>query len=177
MVDPTTGSVVVVTHEEHELGEGQDFKVDDVLNVNTTTQKWMITTPNTKVYARIIFDFLCTGEQSVLVTEGADRTGTTALTPVNRNRVGTPAAATVVVHRGVSGGSTDGAITIKASRIGATDKFSALTGGSEGRRVYILKPNTKYIVAVETFADVYATMRLHWCEHVDKAFHGNVGVV
>lgn len=168
MKDTTTGAQVVISHDEHMIGEGHCFKLDDLQNVNATTQKWMITTPNSKVYARMIFDILCNGEQTVLVTEGADRTGTTALTPLNRNRVGTPPAATVAVHRDVSGGTTDGVITIKNFRIGATDKFSALPGDTQGRRGYILKPNTKYVVSVTTQADVYVTMRLHWCEHQNR---------
>jgi len=168
MIDITTGSQVVVSHDEHMLGDGKCFKLDDLQNVNTATQKWMITTPNSKTYARMIFDILCNGEQTVLITEGADRTGTTALTPFNRNRVGTPPIATVLVHRDVSEGSSDGAIILKNFRIGATDKFSTLPAESQGRRGYILKPNTKYIVSVTTQADVYVTMRLHWCEHKNR---------
>ena len=176
MIDPTTGSEVSVSHDEHMLGEGKCFKIDDLLNVNTTTQKWMVTTPDSKIYARMIFDILCNGEQTVLVTEGADRTGTTALTPINRNRVGTPPAATILVHRDVSGGATDGAVTLQNYRIGATDKFSALPGESQGRRGYILKPNTKYVVSATTQADVYVTLRLHWCEHVNREMQDHFNV-
>lgn len=176
MFDVTTGSQVVVSHDEKKLGDGGCFKIDDLQNVSTTTKKWMVTTPNTKVYARMIFDILCTGEMLTLITEGADRTGTTLLTPINRNRVGTPAAATVVVHRDISGGATDGATPIKTFRLGATDKFSALPGEAQGRRGYVLKPNTKYVISVTTYGNVYVTMRLHWCEHVDRRMQEHYNV-
>lgn len=176
MLDMTTGAQVVVSHDEHKLGDGKCFKLDDLQNVSTATKKWMVTTPDSKVYARMLFDILCSGEMTVLVTEGADRTGTTSLTPINRNRVGTPAAATVGVHRDISGGSTDGVTTIKNFRIGATDKFSALPGESQGRRGYVLKPNTKYVVSVTTYANVHVTMRLHWCEHVNRRMQEHFNV-
>jgi len=173
MVDPTTGAIVTILYEQYKLGQGESFKVDDVLTVDTTTQKWMITTPDSNVYARMLFETLCTGEHSINVTEGADRTGTTLLPVINRNRVGTPASATVLVHRDVSGGTTDGATTIKQAWIGVTDKFSGLSSESLGRRGY-MKPNTKYVVAIETFSAVHISLRLHWYEHVDKSWFNRI---
>ena len=169
MIDESLGIDVAIDHELHAIHLGESFKVDDLLNINTDTQLWLITTSNSLTYAHIIFDFLCTGEQTILITEGADRTTSAAnLVPLNRRRVGIPSAATVIVGRGATGGSTNGATVIENLRIGATDKFSALAGESEGRRGYVLKPNTKYVVSVTTYADVWVTLRLHWCEHKDR---------
>ena len=88
-----------------------------------------------------------TGEFYMKVTEGADRTGTTALTAIKRNRVGTPTAATLVMHRGYSGGTTDGATTILEIRDGATGVGgkSVATGAFHDNE-FVLKPNTKYII-------------------------------
>jgi len=167
MRDVTSGSLVTIGHTEAEINDGDSFKIDDVIHLNTTSQLWLITTPDSTKYAHMIFDFLGTGEMYVIITEGADRTTGTALAAINRRRVGTPTEATVTVKRGATGGTTNGAITIETFRIGSTDKFSAMIGETNGRRMYILKPNTKYVVSVETFADVYITMRLQWCEHED----------
>lgn len=133
------------------------------------TQKWMVTTPNSKKYAHMIFDALCTGEMLMVVTEGADRTGTTKLTPINRNRVGTPAEATVVVHRDVEiAGDTDGEVTIKNIHLGITDQPTSETSENRGRNEYVLKPDTKYIVAITTIAAVTVSLHLDWYEHKDR---------
>jgi len=174
MIDPKTGAVVGVGYAHHEIHEGSSFKVCDVQNINTTTQKWIVTTPDSKTYAHMLFDAFCTGEMSVLVTEGADRTGTTVLTPLNRRRVGTPPAATVIVHRDVSGGATDGAIELEKVRVGATDKFSAAISEHRDQNEYVLKPNTKYVMAVTTYADVNVSLHLDWYEHKDAEWSDRV---
>lgn len=176
MIDVKSGADVVIAFDHHEVHHGHSFKLDDVQAVDTTTQKWMVTTPNTKKYAHMIFDASCTGEMSVLVTEGADRVGTTPLTPINRNRVGTPTEATAIIHRDVSGGATDGATTIKNTRTGATDKFSGMIGESRGQNEYMLKPNTKYVIAITTYAAVVVSLHLDWYEHENKRMQEHFNV-
>lgn len=34
--------------------------------------------------------------------------------------------------------------------------------------IWILKPNTKYVISITTYAAVYATMKIDWFEHTDK---------
>lgn len=169
-IDASTNSLQVVDYEHHEIHSGSSFVVSDIQNVDTTTVKYQITTPNTTKYAHMIFNVTCTGEFSLLVTEGSDRTDGTALVEVNRNRVGTPTAATVIVTLTPTGGSTDGATAIFAERDGATGSGSKTlsSGASRGNSEFILKPNTKYVVAIETFADVYVTFEPGWYEHTDK---------
>lgn len=177
MIDVKSGVDVVIKFDHHEVHHGHSFKLDDVQEVDTTTKKWMVTTPNTKKYAHMIFDVLVTGEVLVVVTEGADRTGTTLLTPINRNRVGTPNVATVAVHRDVSGGSTDGATTIRNVRFGKTDKFSGQISEQRGQNEYVLKPNTKYVIAVTTYADdVFVSLNIDWYEHEDKRMQDHFNV-
>lgn len=175
MIDIKTGVDVAMDFPYHKVNHGHSFKVDDVQAVNGT-QKWMITTPNSKKYAHMYFDAFCTGEMLMVVTEGADRTGTTPLTPINRNRVGTPAVADVAVHRNVSGGATDGAVTIKNVHVGITDEPSSETSQNRGQNKYVLKPNTKYIVAITTYAAVTVSLHLDWYEHEDRVMkeHFNV---
>lgn len=118
----------------------------------------------------MIFDFQCTGELLITITEGADRVGTNDLAEVNRRRVGTPTAATAAIHRAYTGGTTDGATTIEKKRIGATGVGSKTVsaGGNRGQNEFILKPNTKYIISAQTFANVYVTACFDWYEHTDN---------
>ena len=172
-IDDTSGGRIVVADAEHHVHEGEAFVVSDVVNVSTTTQKWMITTPDTTRFAHIEFEIVSTGEMSVVITEGADRTGSTPLTAINQRRVGTPTASTTVVHRGIVIPSpdtgTDGATTISSVRTGATGQGAKTVEGGRGVEEFILKQDTKYVIAVETFANIYVTLRAEWYEHTDLA--------
>ena len=169
-VDSSAHAIVSIEYDHHEVHEGSSFVVTDVQNVDSTSMQWMITTPNTTKYAHMIFDIHGTGELQAVLTEGADRTGTNALTVINRRRVGTPTAATVTVHRVVSGGATDGATTIFSLRAGATGggNKTVSTGGHRGMNEYILKPDTKYIVTITTYANIYVSFHIVWYEHTDR---------
>ena len=46
--------------------------------------------------------------------------------------------------------------SVNVKQISATSTYS------------VLKPATKYIISVTTFADVYVSLRLDWYEHTDK---------
>jgi hypothetical protein len=118
----------------------------------------------------MFFGVECTGEMLLLVTEGADRTGTNLLAAVNHARNSTSTAG-VVVHRAYSGGTTDGATTIYTKRVGSTGVASKTisSGGSRAVNEYILKQNTKYIVSVTTYAAVNVSLELDWYEHTDKS--------
>ena len=168
--DSTTGAAKTITYPHHEIHDGSSFVISDVQNLDTTTAYWMITTPDSTKYSHVIFDVTCTGEFTLTITEGADRTGTTALTAINRRRIGTPTAATLVMHRGYSGGTTNGATTIFTMRDGATGVSGKTIsgGGARGMNEFILKPNTKYIIAVTTYADSWVSGHLDWYEHTDR---------
>ncbi len=177
MIDIISGANVAIEYDHHEVHHGHSFKLDDVQTVSNTTQKWMVTTPDSKKYAHMIFDALCTGQMRMTVTEGADRAGTTLLTPINRNRVGTPAAATVVVHRGASEGDNDGTTTIKDIHLGITDQPTSETSENRGRNEYVLKPNTKYVIAITTIAEgAVVSLHLDWYEHKDRRMQEHFNV-
>ena len=110
---------------------------------------------------------------SVVITEGADRTGSTLITTINQRRVGTPTANTTIVHRGIDIPSpdtgTDGATIISSVRVGATGQGSKTVEGGRGVEEFILKQDTKYVIAVETFANIYVTLHIDWYEHTDLA--------
>jgi hypothetical protein len=168
-MDGSTNTLNVIDYPHHEIHSGSSFTVADTVVADTTTVKWQITTPNTTKYAHLVFTLTCTGEATFLVTEGSDRTDGTALVEVNRNRVGTPTAATVIVTRTPTSGTTDGATTLFTMRNGITNVAGKNIEGSTARATneWVLKPNTKYVVSITTYAAVYATMVVDWYEHTD----------
>lgn len=172
-IDDTSGARITVTDAEHHVHEGETFSVDDIVALNTTTQKWLLTTPDTTRFAHIEFEIVSNGEMEIIITEGADRTGSTPLTVINHRRVGTPTASTTIVHRGIVVPSpdtgTDGAITISSLRVGATGQGSKTVEGGRGVEEFILKQDTKYVISVETFANIHVTLHLDWYEHTDIA--------
>ncbi len=168
-MDPTTRALAIIDYPHKEVHAGDSFVVTDVQSVSTTTMQWQITTPNSAVYAHTFFRFDGTGEIYIVVTEGSDRVDGTALAEINRRRVGTPAEATVIVTRTPTGGNTDGAVTIYSHRSGATGLAAKTIAGGDtrGENEFILKPNTKYVVSITTYAAIHVTFHVNWYEHTD----------
>jgi len=168
-LDGSTESVQTITYSHHEIHAGSSFTVADVQAVNTTTVKWLLVTPNTTKWSHMVFDIECTGEMLVKITEGADRTTTTPLAIINRNR-NSGNAGTLTVGSGATGGTTDGAITIFNRRSGNTGvgAKTVAVGGARGQAEWNLKQNTKYVVSVTTFAAVHVSLSLDWYEHTNK---------
>ena len=169
-VDSATHVLETIEYEHHEIHSGSSFTVSDTVACSTTTVLWLITTPNSTKYAHMIFNLSSTGEATFLVTEGADRTTGAALDEMNRNRVGTPTVATTTVLRGATGGSTNGATTLLNIRNGITNVGGKnIEGGAlRSSNEWILKPNTKYVISITTYAAVYASILLNWYEHTNK---------
>lgn len=168
VVDSLTGADLVIAYDHHEIHAGHSFHVSDVQSVDGAIQYWVVTTPDTLVHGHMVFGLYATGEIQVTITEGGDRTPTTALAAINRNRNSSDTAG-VTVHRDFTAGTTNGATTIWAIRVGSTSQGGNLSGSGAGRGQleYILKQNTQYIVAVQTFATIYASLELDWYEHED----------
>ena len=165
-LDGVSMALEVITDEHHEIHEGDSYTISNVQSVDTTTFKWQVTTANSTTYAHMIFAVEGTGEVSLLVTEGSDRTDGGALAEINRDR-NSPNTSGVVVTTTPTSGDTDGATTILAIRSGATNQGSKTIegAGTRGQNEFILKPNTKYVISVTTFATVYVTLELNWYEH------------
>lgn len=170
-IDSATHVIETIEHEHSKIHSGSSYVCTDVQHVDATTQKWMVLTPDSTEYAHMLFSAACTGEMQMDVTEHSDSTGTTVLFIANRRRIIPTTSASVVVFRGVTGGSTDGTITLFSKRVGATDatvEFISSFGNSRGANEFILNPNTKYVVKVTTYRDVYVTLDLNWYEHINK---------
>lgn len=151
------------------IHEGKHFVCMDIQNVSSTTMQWMVTTPDTTEWAHMEFPFICTGEFKVVLTRPANRTGTNLLTNINRNE-NSSITSEILIHRGVSGGSTDGTVVPLGLRMGTTGQGnkSLIGGNSRGENELMLKRNTKYIITVTTFANVWVTAVFDWYDHINE---------
>ena len=95
-IDAATNARITLENDHNQIHDGRSYHICDVQNVSSTTEKWLITTPDTTRFSHIVFDIRATGEMSVTITEGADRTGSNALDEINRHRE-SPLASTVIV--------------------------------------------------------------------------------
>lgn len=166
IIDLISHALVNIDSTLYEVHKGNSFTVADTVVCNTTTVKWQITTPDSTKYSHLVFQLASTGEATFLVTEGSDRTDGTALPEVNRNRVPPITTAATIVSRTPTGGTTDGAVVLFSMRNGITDVASKNIEGSNARATnkWILAPDTKYVVSITTYADVYATLIVDWYE-------------
>jgi len=158
--DSTSGTSAIIQAEHRMIHLGKSYTVSDVQNVATTSMAWQITTPAGTTYAHMVVDAFCTGEMQAVLTEGSNKTDGTALVEINRNRNNTTAA-TVIVTRTPTGGDTVGATTLRASRNGASG-VANIPADLRASNEFILKPATKYVLTVTTYADVWVTFRANW---------------
>lgn len=168
-LDASTESLMTIDYAHHEIHDGTSFWVDDVVQVdNAATQDYLITTPDTTKYAHWGYEVNGTvGGITIELFEAADRTGTTALTLLNRNR-NSATTATLAIHRGQSGGTTDG-----TRILWATDGTGTAAGKESGKvgegTERVLKRNTKYIFRITSKVnDNDIAVRFNWYEHADR---------
>lgn len=103
----------------------------------------------------------------VQIYEGSDKIGTTPQTVFNSDR-NSATAATVTIHKGTSGGSTDGTLIWQRKSGSATQQSRS---GMEASRnaEKTLKQNTKYIIRITSgTADNLTNLQLEWYEHTNK---------
>lgn len=169
-IDASTNTLQTIEYEHHEIHSGSSFNTCDVQLVDTTTIKWQITTPAGTKYSHMVFNVAGNGEIYASITEGSDRVDGTAMAEINRNRVGTPNVAGTIITRTPTGGTTDGAVTLCQVRAGSTGVSGKTVsgGGARGQNEFVLKPSTKYIASVTTYAATYVSIEFDWYEHTDK---------
>jgi hypothetical protein len=168
-LDKATNSIQTIDYEHHEIHAGSHFFYTDAVELDTNgVQNYLITTPDTTRWAHIIM--LATGSAitQVQIYEGADRDGTTLQTVFNSDR-NSLTAATVTVHKGTSGGATDGTLVWQrksGSAAGSSRTGMETTRGGEK----ILKRNTKYIVRITSGTnDNLTNVQFDWYEHINIA--------
>ncbi|MGW8178693.1 MAG: hypothetical protein ACWGQW_08015 [bacterium] len=165
-VDSKTNVLITQDFEHHEIHEGDHFWYLDSISLGVAaTQDYLITTPNSAAESHLLVQVKHTAVASVAFYEGADRNGTTLQTVWNSNRNSLTTADTTV-HKGQSGGTTDG--TLMMTHTFGTSTGAASSSGGEARAMdeQILKTNTKYLLRLtsSTASQLFVT-HLVWYEH------------
>ncbi len=157
--------VINISHNEQLTHEGQSYTVTDTRSINNTTAKWMLDTNGSGKEIHAIFTLTCSGEATYTLIEGADRSTGTPITAVNRNRVSSNTSL-VGFSYNPTGGTTDGSTTLFTIHTGSTSQGAniGIEGSSQSPLEWILKPDTKYIITIQTYANVRATCGITWIE-------------
>lgn len=157
--------VINISHNEQLTHEGQSYTVTDTRAINNTTAKWMLDTNGSGKEIHAIFTLTCSGEATYTLIEGADRSAGTPIPAVNRNRVSTNTSL-VEFSYAPTDGTTDGNITLFTIHTGSTAQGAniGIEGSSQSPLEWILKPGTKYVITIQTYANVRATCGITWIE-------------
>ena len=167
-VDIATGAVNVVDYGHHEIHSGSHYFYQDAVTLGSAgTQDYLITTPNTTAWAHWVMELDGTAVTTFELYESSDKTGTTLQTIYNNNRNSANASG-LTIHKGTSGGTTDGTLLRKyagGTSTGATKTTSLARSDLE----MILKQNAKYILRVTSgTAGNLCNVKFLWYEHTSK---------
>ena len=167
-MDSSTDTIQMIDYQHHEVHSGSSFQYYDTVEIdNGVTQDYLITTPNSTKWAHMLFELSGSGITQYELFEATDKTGTTAQTAYNQNR-NSATTPTVTIHKGVSGGTTDGN-RIKVFKGGSSSGQSRTSSTYSGRTgETILKANTKYILRITSGTnDNIVSSKLEWYEHTN----------
>lgn len=144
-------TVTTIDYPHHEIHDGKSFYFNEVITLgNNASQDYIITVP---VSGNAHFGYnveSTAGGVRTLMYETPDRNGTTLQTIRNRNRI-LNTANTVTVHKGQTGGTTDGTLILDWS-VGTTNAGGRSSGNSAEATERILKPG-KYLFRVTSKAN------------------------
>lgn len=165
-VDNATNSIQTIDYAHHEIHAGSHFIYTDSVELGEASQDYLITTPDTTKWAHMMFVLDASAIGQFRLYEGADRDGTTLQTVGNNDR-NSSVAAGVTIHKGTSGGTTDGTL-INQYKGGSATNQSKGESGSRNDEEIILKQNTRYILRITAFAaETLCNVKLEWYEHTN----------
>lgn len=167
--DTSTKAVMIIDYPHHEIHSGSHFFYTDCLTIgNGTTQDYLLTTPNTTKWSHLSFQFSGSAITALDMYEASDKTGTTLQTIFNNNRNSANTSVNTL-HKGTSGGTTDGT-KIWCHKAGSSTGSASATGASsEQSSEIILKQNTKYLLRITSgTTDNLVNLLLNWYEHTNK---------
>lgn len=165
-MDNTSHGLIAVTHEHNKLHEGDAFRYTDSVTLAAAgVQDYLLTVADNTKWPHFQFTVDGTAVTTVQVYRGTDKTGTTLQSTFNADENSTTVAG-LTVHKGVSGGTTDGTLiyTYSSGTSSGAAKSSGIGAAAEER---ILKQNTKYIIRVTSGTNGNLTnMHMEWYEHI-----------
>lgn len=166
--DDILGVMEVNQHPHGEIHTGDHYFYNDhVVLADTVTQDYLITTPNTTKWGHFLLSLDGSLETQFEVYEAADRNGTTLQTVFNNNR-NSVQTADLTIHKGQSGGTTDGDL-LSIYRSGSSSVPSQLPSGARNDNEIVLKQNTKYIVRITSGGNGnLCNAKFDWYEHTNN---------
>ena len=166
--DDFTNAVHIIDHAHHEIHEGNHFCYTDSVTLGSSqSQDYLLTVANSTKWPHLLFDIDGLAVTSFFLYEATDKTGTTAQTIYNNDR-NSDTIAGMTIHKGTSGGSTDGTLIYKYSGGAATGASSRIPSQSRNDNERILKQATKYILRITSGTTGNLTnVRICWYEHTN----------
>ena len=167
-LDRTTRALNIIDYAHHEIHAGSHFLYTDAISLNAAgSQDYLITVPDTTKWPHMIFILGGSAITQFDLYEGTDKNGTTPQIVGNSNRNSANLAG-VTIHKGTSGGSTDGTLIHTYKGGSATNQSRGGTGTRNDEEL-ILKQNTKYILRITSgTASNLINVNLSWYEHTNK---------
>ena len=167
-VDSLTLATETVDYSHHEIHVGNHYYYMDSVELNNAAvQNYLITTPDTTTQAHMIIYADGSAITMFQLYEATDKTGTTLQTIINNNR-NSANTSSLIIHKGISGGTTDGTL-IQTYKSGSATQQSRSSATVRDDSEIILKRNTKYIFRVTSFTDNNLTnVDFSWYEHEDS---------
>ena len=166
-MDASTNSLQTIEYEHHEIHSGSSFTTSYVADIgNGANLDLLIETPAGTKYAHFFYEVDVKAEAALLIYEAVTATAGDAVVAYNRNRVGTPTAATVVVTSTPTS-ITEGTTIIRSKHMGSG---KTVGGGDRGSHEFVLKPSTKYLFRLTnaTTGNNFMSVEFDWYEHIDK---------
>lgn len=148
LVDDYSSEIISIPHDHHEIHDSSTYRYADAVTLASgASQDYLITTPNSTKWPHMTFIVDGTAVTTFTLFEASDKTGTTPQTVWNANRNSTNIA-TTTVHKGTSGGTTDGTALVIYSSGTATGSNANNPSIVSHNTEIILKQNTKYILRI-----------------------------
>lgn len=168
-LDSLSRALVTVTNEHHEIHEGNHFVYSNPNTIGSSASiDWLITSPAAPVTTHLVFQADGIAVTSVFFYEGSDKTGTAAQTVFNSNRASLNTALTTV-HKGVSGGTTDGTLLFSYASGAATGGIVRSPSAAGREFEFILQPATKYLLRITSgTASNLTNLFLRWYEETSQ---------
>ena len=167
-LDELTDVPISIASPHHEIHKGDNYVVQEGIQLNNDSKEYLITTPDTPKLAHMVIAIEGGQDTSGRLVEGTGKTGGTGMTAVNRDRNSVNEAKVTVTH---SPSGVEGSITpIFTCQFGipAAGGGRGGSGGTlPGRSEFILKRNTKYsfIVTALSANDNNICVVIDWYEH------------
>jgi len=167
-IDTATNTLQTIDYPHHEIHSGSHYFYTDSVELDSAaTQDYLFTTPDTTKWIHLTYSATGSAITQIQLYEGSDKNGTTLQTVFNNDRNSLNTAG-LTVHKGTSGGTTDGTL-IEQLKSGSSSAQSRTPTIAERENELILKQNTKYILRITSGTnDNLTNLQMGWYEHTNK---------